>query len=476
MYKRVYKQKGSRVYRGRYRLGDDPKIHDVALKTDKKHVALAKLERRIREEEEEQVGLIDPKRLRDSARIPIADHLAEYVAHLRSLSRSRKHLAFTKNRILRLCEACGWRLLRDISPDGYNRWAAAQTAIGPKTRNEYLGHISAFLTWLEKNGRIVHHCLKTVTKAETRGQERVVRRALTEAEVARLVQAKGNRGLIYFLAIYTGLRRGEIKALRWADLSLDGPCPFITVRAATSKNKRMANLPLVVDLAVELRNFRDQQEVKVGKVFRLGVPKPKTLRRDLEACGIPYLDDEGRRVDFHALRHTFDTMLNLQKVGPRAIMELMRHSDMSLSQKTYMDTTLIPLAAEMRRLPSPIASPKSDKSCQNVGKPVQAEFGLQSLEVVVSPVKETALDNDVPAWESPERTEREGFEPSVPFRVHMISNHAHSTTLSPLLKSGPACGRIVKNAEVRGDIKGISVFAPRQRAKTAAALFRVQRK
>jgi hypothetical protein len=28
--------------------------------------------------------------------------------------------------------------------------------------------------------------------------------------------------------------------------------------------------------------------------------------------------------------------------------------------------------------------------------------------------------------------EREGFEPSVPLRTHMISNHAHSTTLPPL--------------------------------------------
>jgi hypothetical protein len=35
-------------------------------------------------------------------------------------------------------------------------------------------------------------------------------------------------------------------------------------------------------------------------------------------------------------------------------------------------------------------------------------------------------------WEDPKMAEREGFEPPVPFRVHMISNHAHSTTLSPL--------------------------------------------
>ena len=432
MYKRVYKQKGSRVYRGRYRLGDDPKIHDVALKTGKKHVAQAKLERRIREEEEEQVGIIAPKRLRDAAGRPIEEHLAEYVAYLRSLSRTRKHLAFTKNRILRLCASCVWRMLPDISSDGFNRWAAAQTVIGPKTRNEYLGHISAFLTWLEKNGRIIRNCLRSVTKAETKGRERVTRRALTEVEVAKLIQTGGTRGLVYFLAIYTGLRRGEIKSLRWVDLSLDDSRPFIAVRSATTKNNNTARLPLVPELARALGAFRDQQEAAVGKVFRFGVPKPKRLRSDLAACGIPYLDELGRRLDFHALRHTFDTMLNRWGVSPRAVMELMRQSDMRLSTKTYMDTTLLPLFDEMGKLPSPIASPKSDKSCQNMGKPVQAELPLERAEVVAFAVKESVLSRAVPNWDHIEMAEREGFEPPVPFRVHMISNHAHSTTLSPL--------------------------------------------
>ncbi len=33
--------------------------------------------------------------------------------------------------------------------------------------------------------------------------------------------------------------------------------------------------------------------------------------------------------------------------------------------------------------------------------------------------------------------EREGFEPSEPLRIHMISNHAHSTTLPPLRRNKP---------------------------------------
>ena len=418
MYKSLKKQKGSRVWRGRYRLSNGPKIFDVSLGTNKKHIAQAKLDRIVLEKEEELAGLLAPKALRDSARKPISAHLVDYVAHLSALSRTRKHLAFTQNRILRVCEACGWKLLRDITADGFDHWRAAQRLLGPNTCNKYLAHLSGFLTWLEKNGRIAQNALKTVSKAETRGHERCVRRALSDAELARLIEIADGRGLIYFTAALTGLRKGETKSVMWADMHLDGPCPFIAVRASTTKNRKTAQQPLIPPLAAALRAFRDQEVVRTGKVFRRGVPKPKTMRGDLEACGIPYLDELGRRVDFHSLRHTFCTMLQRAGVPPRVIMELMRQSDLRLSSTTYTDTTCLPLFDEIGKLgtffPSPLASPKFAKTCQNVGKPVQTELLLQRAEFVVFPVKESALGMAVPSWDSGELAEREGFEPPGP--------------------------------------------------------------
>lgn len=61
MYQRIFKQKGSRVYRGRYRHGTDPKIYDVPLGTMKKDVAEAILKKLVREHEEELAGLLGPK-------------------------------------------------------------------------------------------------------------------------------------------------------------------------------------------------------------------------------------------------------------------------------------------------------------------------------------------------------------------------------------------------------------------------------
>ena len=75
MYKRVFKQKGSRVYRARYRLGNSPQIFDVALHTEKKHVAEAKLNQIFKEHEDESVGQGVPRFLRAAAQKPIIEHL-----------------------------------------------------------------------------------------------------------------------------------------------------------------------------------------------------------------------------------------------------------------------------------------------------------------------------------------------------------------------------------------------------------------
>ena len=53
----------------------------------------------------------------------------------------------------------------------------------------------------------------------------------------------------------------------------------------------------------------------------------------------------GEYADFHSLRKTFGTMLTLAEVGQRTVMELMRHSDMRLTVKTYTDANMLPISA-----------------------------------------------------------------------------------------------------------------------------------
>jgi len=71
----------------------------------------------------------------------------------------------------------------------------------------------------------------------------------------------------------------------------------------------------------------------------------------MAAAGIAFVDGEGRRVDFYALRHTLATNLARAGVPARLAMELMRHSDLRLTQQTSTDASQLPLAEAVARLP-----------------------------------------------------------------------------------------------------------------------------
>ena len=127
MYLRVFKPKGSRVYRVRYRLSDGPQIYDESLQTHLKEIAETKARRRLEDREKELAGMVDAKPLRDAAQKPLAGHHADFVANLVARGRNKDHVIHARNRLLRLFKECGWRQLRDMSPDGLEKWLAAQT-------------------------------------------------------------------------------------------------------------------------------------------------------------------------------------------------------------------------------------------------------------------------------------------------------------------------------------------------------------
>src|SRR5206468_11450799 len=82
------------------------------------------------------------------------------------------------------------------------------------------------------------------------------------------------------------------------------------------------------------------------------VPRIKEHRRWLDKAGIAYTDSAGQRVDLHALRHTFGTMLGKAGVPMRSAMELMRHTDPKLTMRTYSHLRVIDVAGAVEKLPA----------------------------------------------------------------------------------------------------------------------------
>ena len=103
------------------------------------------------------------------------------------------------------------------------------------------------------------------------------------------------------------------------------------------------------------------------------IPRMPEFLADLKRAGIQEFDALGHRADFHALRHTLCTGLGRVGVAPRAAMELMRHSDMRLTNMNYTDISQLPLLEALYKLPRWADSnpentkPDSDKIVSQTG-------------------------------------------------------------------------------------------------------------
>jgi len=146
------------------------------------------------------------------------------------------------------------------------------------------------------------------------------------------------------------------------------------------------------------------------------VPSVDSLAKDLAAAGIPIQDERGWRVDFHALRHTYASLLGAAGVSEGARVKMVRHSEWRQTDN-YTDPNSVPLHAGMEKLslllPSSIASPKFGKLSPRVGKGVQSDSPTASAEVVAFATESPALLNAVPSWENVSLASPRGFEPLV---------------------------------------------------------------
>ncbi len=74
------------------------------------------------------------------------------------------------------------------------------------------------------------------------------------------------------------------------------------------------------------------------------------MKKHLSKAGIPY-HENGRRADFHSLRHTLATNLARRNVAPCIAKQILRHSDIRLTMNHYTDASQLPVAEAIGKLP-----------------------------------------------------------------------------------------------------------------------------
>lgn len=158
--------------------------------------------------------------------------------------------------------------------------------------------------------------------------------------------------LLFTVAIYTGLRQGELWGLRWDDVTLEANHPKLVVRYShrgPTKSGKIRHVPLLLPARMALLRWRAQcPPTAEGLVFptTTGCRRPKsndarwgdrvrekgTIRNGWKTvAGIT------RRVRFHDLRHTTASHLVMGSWGLAwslaEVCEYLGHSDISVTQR-----------------------------------------------------------------------------------------------------------------------------------------------
>jgi integrase len=237
-----------------------------------------------------------------------------------------------------LLPAFGKLPIESVTTDGIERWIATVDR-SPRTRNKLLILLHGILGRARKLYRLPGNAVDGVEKfRQSRSGDIQV---FSPEEVMALVRAADGEqdAAIYLTAAFTGLRRGELLALRWRDV--DFPGSVIRVRASfaagaltTPKSGRVRSVPMAAGVTRALAQLGQRQSltgdddlVFVGELG--GYVDGSALRRRYDAA----LSRGGlRRLRFHDLRHTFGTRM-IAKADIRRVQEWMGHADIQTTMR-----------------------------------------------------------------------------------------------------------------------------------------------
>jgi integrase len=183
-------------------------------------------------------------------------------------------------------------------------------------------------------------------------------RTLFADETRKLLEAARGDKLeaLYVLAVSTGMRQGELLALKWQDVDLENAS--VSVRRTLTKHgtrllfgepktKKSRRTIHLTEAAV--RVLREHLDRQLGQIERLGdlykdqglvfasevgTPiNPTNLRKRsfaslLKRAKLP-------RIRFHDLRHTCATLLLSRNIHPKYVQELLGHANIAVTLDTY---------------------------------------------------------------------------------------------------------------------------------------------
>ena len=245
--------------------------------------------------------------------------------------------------------------LEKLSPEHVQALLRAKTdeGLAPRTVHHLRALLRIALNRAMRWGLVVRN---VAALADSPRIERFDVRMLAPVEAKQLLAAAEDDrlGALYSVALALGLRQGEALGLSWEDIDFESRRLHVRhglqriagelrlVEPKTRQSRRTIAMPGVVIDALQHHKARQTQERLVaGRRWHntglvtstIGTPiEVGNLRRSfwrlLERAGLP-------RMRFHDLRHSCASLLLVQGVPARVVMETLGHSNISITMDTY---------------------------------------------------------------------------------------------------------------------------------------------
>ena len=217
----------------------------------------------------------------------------------------------------------------------------------------YIIKNSLFLAIEEKKRKFID--LSKISIASTNRQIDILGKQEQKALESFILAKPNLRRVCVLLCLYTGLRIGEVCGLKWSDINFNNNTLTIKRTILRVKNPHNDNpktiliesipksassirtIPIHTFIISLLSKFKQDDDFYIlSKSTHKYDPRimEDAFSRMLKRCNL-------RHVNFHVLRHTFATRCIEAKVDIKTLSELLGHSSIEITLKTYVHSSTL---------------------------------------------------------------------------------------------------------------------------------------
>ncbi|HEV2460788.1 MAG TPA: tyrosine-type recombinase/integrase, partial [Ktedonobacterales bacterium] len=287
----------------------------------------------------------------------VGAYLTSWLAASKHQVKPRTHQRYSELLRVHAIPALGRTLLARLSPQQVQALYATKLDAGlsPTTVHHLHAVLRTAIGYAERQRLVPRNVVALTTPPRIRRTE--MRTLTAEQAQAFLAAANGDRlQALYVLAMSSGMRQGELLALRWADVDLDRASlrvratlqktseGFTFAEPKTSRSRRQIALaPMAVSSLRAHKARQAEDRLRAGAAWRdldlvfanqnggplqKGNLLAKSFAPLLRRAGLP-------RFRFHDLRHTAASLLLARGVPVKVVSEMLGHASIAITLDTY---------------------------------------------------------------------------------------------------------------------------------------------